>query len=614
MSALPLLVLLGRPNVGKSSLFNRLSGAHAHVGNFPGITVDILEATLSLSERTQATLVDLPGVYTLQTQFTPGTDEQITRDFLLGHRSHPSLLLVQVIDATQLALGLRLTQEIHHVAPGANLLVVINQYDQLQKEGFDLNVRSLENALGVPIVLTNARDSTAKASLFRALEHALTHSSTLLTPSWTADHLTSQALHRTSEKKSSRTEQIDAILLHPIVGPLLFVLLMATVFAAVFLIADPITKLCDHAVQLLASMLRPFLKSDLLASLVIDGVLGGAGTVVAFLPQIIILIGAIELLESTGYLSRAAFLVDRVLRISRLGGKAFVPLLAAHACAVPAIAATRVLRDPKERLTTILVIPLMTCSARLPVYSLIITTFFGGGALCKALVCTALYFFAIVSGLVASVILRRTAVRGRGLPLVLEMPSYRMPLWSSVLTRCIREAKDFLRRVGTFILAASLLLWILMHLEAPWHASNLSSTPIERSVAAAIGQSLEPATRPLGFDWRINVGLIGSLGQRELMIGTLGVIFGVEDSGDDTTSLTQKIQSAKLPDGRPRYTIATALSLLVFFVFACQCVSTLAAVHRETKSWRWTGFVFVYTYAIAYGMAAITFQAARLVY
>jgi ferrous iron transport protein B len=329
------------------------------------------------------------------------------------------------------------------------------------------------------------------------------------------------------------------------------------------------------------------------------------------LPQIVLLIAFLELLESTGYLARAAFLVDRLFRVSGLGGKAFVPLLTAHACAVPAIAATRVLRDPKERLTTILVIPLMTCSARLPVYTLIVAAFFGGGALKKSLVCTSLYVIGIAAGLVAAVVMRRTVTKGKGLPLALEMPTYRAPLLGVVLKRCQREAVDFIKKTGTVILAVSIILWALLSI--PARAASTPGEPvIQRSVAAAVGKSLEPITRPLGFDWRINVGLIGAFGARELMVGTLGVIFGVEGAADEPAPLVDKIRLAEKADGTRAYSQATALSLLIFFVLACQCMSTLSAIRRETRSLKMPAFVLAYTYACAYVLSAIVFQVGKL--
>ena len=611
--------LVGRPNSGKSALFNRITGADAHVANFPGVTVDVLEASATLPSGDGVELLDLPGLYSLDPTLAIGTDEAIARDFLAGQRGRADgLIVVQILDATNLALALRLTLELALHEGSSPRCAVVTQADALAKEGKRVDVAALERALGVPVVVTFAHDPKAKELVLALIERA--RAAPVVEgppPVWTPESVAESVLVTTltgDEKRRSlreRTERIDRVLLHRFFGPPLFLLIMGAMFAAVFLIADPATTVCDLFVQWLAKGLRPLLGNGLLASLVVDGALGGVGTVFAFLPQIILLIVFMELLEGSGYLARAAFLVDRLFRIVGLGGKAFMPLLTAHACAVPAIAATRVLRDPRERLTTILVIPLMTCSARLPVYTLVVSAFFGGGVLQKALVCTTLYVAGIAAGLLAAIILRRTITKGRGLPLVLEMPTYRAPIWRSVGRRAWLEAADFVKRTGTVILVASCVLWALLSIPASGEGAS-DQPAIERSVAASIGRSLEPVTRPLGFDWRINVGLIGSFGARELMVGTLGVIFGVEHADQEPAPLVDKIRAAKRPDGTRAYTTGTAVALLVFFVFACQCMSTLSAIRRETRGWRIPAFVLAYTYVVAWVLAACAFQVVNL--
>jgi ferrous iron transport protein B len=318
----------------------------------------------------------------------------------------------------------------------------------------------------------------------------------------------------------------------------------------------------------------------------------------------VVLAVAIELLEATGYLARGAFLVDRVLRLLGLSGRSFLPLLMGHACAVPALGATRIVRDPRERLTAILVLPLMTCSARIPTYALLLTTFFSSrGPFFKALVFLGLYAAGWLSGLVASLALRKTATRGRALPLVLEIPAYRAPQPRLVLRKGWQAAARFTRDVGTTILAVSAVLWVLLRVPAP--GADPALPPIERSIAASVGRALEPVTAPVGFDWRINVGLIGSFGAREVMVSTLGVIFGVEDTEGDARGLAERIRTTEKPDGTPLYTAQTGAALLAFFVLACQCMSTLAAIRRETRSWRWPAFVLAYTYVLAYGAAFV---------
>jgi len=404
------------------------------------------------------------------------------------------------------------------------------------------------------------------------------------------------------------------MLLHPVLGPFLFLALMALLFAAVFLVADPVTDGLNAVVDAARVAISRLLGTGLLTSFLADGLLGGAGTVLAFMPQIVILTLAMELLEASGYLARGAFLLDRLLRLLGLSGRAFLPLLMGHACAIPAISATRVIRDPRERLTTILVLPLMTCSARIPTYALILGTFFAAtGAWVRALLFVGLYFAGILSGLVASLVLRKSAIRGRALPLVLEMPAYRMPQASVVLRKGAQASWRFLRDVGTVILAVSAVLWALLTVPlpsslAPAAQGDAEVTAIQRSVAAGVGRTLEPVTAPLGFDWRINVGLIGSFGAREVMVGTMGVIFGLENAPDDPAPLADRMRAAKRPDGNPAYSTRTALALLAFFVLACQCMSTLAAIRRETKTWRWPAFVLGYTYVVAYAAAFLVYQ------
>ncbi len=607
------IALVGRPNAGKSTLFNRLTGGSAHVGNFPGVTVDVLAGRVTMPSGGVAEIHDLPGLYQLDPGPGGSADERVAVDFLRARKvSGERLVVVQVLDATQLELHLRLTRQIEQVLPDSPLLLVVTQRDLLEQGGGKLDGEALGREVGATVVVVSQRDPDVRERVLGAVEKVASTDRREV-PDWNptaaARAASVEAAHGPATAQA-RSERIDRVLLNPVLGPLLFLLIMGTSFAAVFLIADPAKTVFDAVLGKLVEVLRPHLGDGLVSSLVIDGVIGGVGTVLSFLPQIVVLIALMDVLEGSGYLARAAFLVDRVFRAVGLGGKSFVPLLTAHACAVPAISATRTLRDPRERLTTILVLPLMSCSARLPTYTLLVAAFFGGSALRKALICTGLYMAGIASGLLAALVMRRTVTRGRGLPLLLEMPSYRVPSASATLRRCGREALDFTRRAGTVILAVSVILWSL--LKVPIGTVPAGEPAIEHSAAATVGRALEPVTRPLGFDWRINIGLIGAFGAREVMVSTLGVIFGVENAEDDSAPLSDKLRTLQKPDGSPVYTAATGASLLAFFVLACQCMSTLAAVHRQTRRWSMVALVLAYTYALAYVVSLVVYQVARV--
>lgn len=617
------VILVGRPNAGKSSLFNRLTGGHAHVGNYAGVTVDILEEDVTLPGGGRVVVCDLPGVYSLEAALDEDTDEGIARVFLdSARRGDTPTVVVHVVDGTQLALGLRLTKELLRLP--LPLVVVATQRDILEAEGQSLDVDALGKALAangeVAVVAVSSREPKARDLVLGAVEQSLRRPSSK-TPRedarWdpavvAATALTAGSSGRSQERRRTFTARADQWLLHPVLGPFLFLGLMASAFAAVFLVADPASRALDLLVKMAGARLEALLGRGLLASFLTDGLLGGAGTVLAFLPQIVILTVVLELLEASGYLARGAFLVDRLLRLLGLSGRSFVPLLMGHACAVPAVAATRVIREPRERLTAILVLPLMTCAGRIPTYALLISAFFGHRSpWFQAALFVGLYMTGGLSGLAASLALRRTATRGRSLPLVMEMPAYRAPEPRVVLRQGTRAAGRFLKEVGTVILAASAVLWVLLTVPAPGAPPAAGDQPIERSLAAAVGRAVEPITRPVGFDWRIDVGLIGSFGARELMVGTLGIVFGLEDADDEPAPLAQKIRDARAPSGAALYPTSTGLALLAFFVLACQCMSTVAAIRRETRSWRWPALVLAYTYGAGYGAALVVGTVAR---
>lgn len=612
----PHIVLIGRPNSGKSSLYNALTGGRAHVGNFPGITVDILEGTTTLPGGEPAKVVDLPGLYSVGAAVDAATDEGVARQFLDGAKARGEhVVLVQVVDPTRLALGLRLTRELLEV--GLPLVVALTHGDVLAAEGRRVDTKALEESLGVPVVLLDLRsapESAARSAVGHAIETAARATERRPAKDVDPNQLARDVVRDegTPKERARRklTERVDRVLLHPVLGPFLFVGIMAALFAAVFLVADPAATLMDAAIGAVRGWLDERLGEGLVTSLITDGILGGAGTVLAFMPQIVVLTIALDVLEASGYLARGAFLVDRLLRLLGLGGRSFVPLLMGHACAVPAISATRIIRDPRERLTTILVLPLMTCSARLPTYGLVLAAFFSERSVFfRAGLFVFLYFASIGTALVASWVLRRSVTKGKGLPLVLEMPAYRLPRARVIGQKALLAARRFLREVGTTIVAVSVVLWMLLTIPMP---GARGPEGIESSLAAGIGRVAEPITKPAGFDWRMNVGLVGSFGAREVMVGTMGIIFHIDDADDDPAPLAEKLRDAKKPDGTKLYDVRTGLALLAFFMIACQCMSTVAAIRRETGGWKWPAFVLAYTYALGYVAAVAVYQIGTL--
>ena len=540
-SRIPRVLLFGRPNSGKSSLYNALTGGNARVGNYPGITVDILESKVALGGNREASIVDLPGTYSLSAPVDGETDEGVARRCLDETRAvgDDTYRVVQVIDATQLELGLRLTREL--LDSGAPLLLFVSQYDRLKARGQKIDASALSDAIGVPVVCVNGRAKGAGEELRQAIAKSVETApkSGLPAPSWSPKEIARSVLSHTGERKPNGvTAKFDAVLLHPIVGPLVFLGLMALIFSGVFLVADPASRLADYLREGLGTYIKSWFGKNLATSFVVDGLLGGAGTVLAFMPQIVLLSVAMEVLEGSGYLARGAFLVDRILRFLGLSGRSFLPLLMGHACAVPAIGATRAIRDPRERLTTILVLPLMQCSARLPTFALILSAFFSHRSVFfRALIFIGLYVFGILSAAVASFFLRKTKTKGRSLPLVLEIPEYRRPEPSVVLSKAKRTAARFLKDIGTTIVASASVLWVL--LQVPVSAPKPDESPMDRSAAAFVGHTLEPVSKAAGFDWRINVALLGSFGARELMVGPMGVIVGIEGADEDPAPLAQ---------------------------------------------------------------------------
>ncbi|APS00545.1 ferrous iron transporter B [Pajaroellobacter abortibovis] len=620
------VLLIGRPNSGKSTLYNCLTQGAAKVGNYPGTTVDILESSPVVVGDQCFVLFDLPGIYSMKTANEQGTDEEITHQFLSQlavNGEGCSFSLIQVLDGTQLPLHLGLTRELLHA--GFAPLLVITQADRLAQRGQALNIDLLEQTLGLPALLVDARDEISRAPLFETLidltVRRISSSESVWDPYTLTQRVLTPFLPKNTSEWDQRSAQLDRILLHPVAGLLLFGSLLVTLLAAIFFVSHFITQTLEQVLAWIETALLDQWGQHLFSSFLINGLLEGGGTLLAFVPQVVMLTVAIECLEASGYLVRGAFLVDRFLRFFGLSGSSFLPLLMGHACAVPAIGATRVIRDTLERLTALLVIPLMTCSARLPTYSLLISAFFASaGPWVQALLFLGMYGCGVAMGLVVAWLLRRTVIRGRSLPLLAEIPPYRFPKARVILSAAKRDAVRFIKEVGVSILIASSLMWVFLTLPSPIHSLRNDSqeldgtVAIEESIAATLGKALEPVTNLIGFDWRINVGLIGALGAREVMVGTLSVVFGLEgeEAKEPILPLAQRIQKATKPDGTAAYTAATGFALLTFFLLACQCTSTLAAIHRETRTWKWPLFLFAYTYALAYACAWLAYRLVQL--
>lgn len=621
-AAVKRIALVGNPNSGKTSLFNRLTGLRQHVGNYPGVTVDRIEGDLAL--RTKAIRVmDLPGTYSLEA-ISP--DEVVTAGVLQGTLADvekPDGVLL-VVDSTTLNRSLSFVAEV--LACELPTIVVLTMIDELKARGGKVDIQKLSRRFGCPVVGVVGNKGLGIDDLREVLELEETWQK----PWGDIPEANAEAEQRFEwaeriardcytplERTDSRTEKVDKVLLHPVFGSFIFLLMMAAFFQVIFAVAAPIQGWAEGAVGWFGEQLSTILPAGMFQSLLVDGIIAGVGGVVVFIPQIALLLLLIAILEGTGYMARAAFLIDRLMGWAGLEGRSFIALLSSYACAVPGIMATRSVPDPKARLTTILVAPFMTCSARLPVYALLIGAFIPaktvlGFLQLQGLVLFGLYLLGSFSALIAAWVFTRNKQVGKTFPFYLELPPYRIPTVWDVLARMKLGVFAFLRKAGTIILTASVVLWVLMAFPMQKDAEG-TYHPVEvgESYAASIGKGIEPAFEPLGYDWKISLGLIGSLAAREVIVSTLSQIYALDDSGGDgaaITNLGDQLRAEKKPDGTPAYTLATALSLLVFFVYSLQCVSTLAVMKRETKSWKWPAFAFAYMFVIAYVGAWLTYQ------
>jgi ferrous iron transport protein B len=734
-------LLVGNPNVGKTSLFNHLAQRNERVGNYPGVTVERRAADVRLASGRNISLVDVPGAYSLAAR---SAEEQVAIQAMIGWGENPVPdVVVIVLDAGQLTRNLYLALQLMELE--VPLVMALNMIDEAGERAPD--PERLGQLFGVPCVATNARAGQGSAALLAAIERALAvpprprltlrypaalirdvdRVVSALPDAWRknverdralalwalssiepGDELvgvpdalrarTEQVLAEVGERDLDReiiesryvyieqqlaqaqsaranskpekdlTERIDRVLLHPLFGFAIFIVLMLLVFQSLFSWADPAIGLIEAVFAGLHDLALDQLGPGFFRDLLTQGLINGVGNVVVFLPQIMLLFLFIGLLEDSGYMARVAYLMDRVLRSVGLHGRAFVPMLSGFACAIPAVMATRTMERRRDRLLTMLVVPLMSCSARLPVYTLLIAALFPpstvfGWLPVQGLLMVAMYLFSIVISLVAAAVLGRTVVRGRSVPLILELPRYRLPGLASVLRMVWLRAKSFLTEAGTIILALTVFMWVLLsypkyepaeqlHARAVAAHESPASTPqqsprvdpgsallpptdttprtgeaspsdaeleaqaealqIEHSFGGRLGKLIEPAIEPLGFDWKLGIGIIGAFAAREVFVSVLGIVYGVGEVDDEAAPLRERIRAETRADGQPRYTPLVGLSLMVFFALACQCMSTVAVVKRETQSWRWPAFLFVYMTALAWVASFIVFQLGRV--
>ncbi|MBW7970449.1 ferrous iron transporter B [Bradyrhizobium sp. BR 10289] len=616
---LPLLhlALVGTPNSGKTSLFNALTGSRQKVANYPGVTVERKEGFFVTPQGRQVSVVDLPGTYSLRGR---SPDEEITRDFVLGKATGETVpdLVLCVADSTNLRLTIRLLLELKRT--GRPMILVLNMFDIASRRGITVDVERLAKELGVPVVTSIAVRKGGTADLLALTDEisAKLAAEPAQDNSWRA---LSVAELRATQREADRiiadcvslparpdtwTARIDAVVLHPVGGLIVLALILFVMFQAVFAWAQPLMDLLNNGFDALGELVKANLPDGLLQSFLQNGVISGVGSVIVFLPQIIIIFLFILLLEDFGYMARAAFLMDRIMGGAGLHGRAFIPLLSSFACAIPGILATRVIDNKRDRLTTILIAPLMTCSARIPVYTLIISAFIPakdvwGFINLQGLVMFGLYATGIVSALAVSFVIKFFMIRDYApAPFMLELPDYKLPRLKSVAIGIFTRAKMFLYRAGTTIFSMMVLIWFLASFPQP--PAGSTEPAIDFSLAAMIGKALAPLLAPVGFNWQIAVALIPGMAAREVAVAALGTVYAIE-GGKEAAEQIGSVLATK-------WSLATALSMLAWYIFAPQCASTLAVIRRETGSWGWMAVTFAYMLVLAYAASLVTYNVA----
>ncbi len=610
--SVPKVALAGNPNCGKTALFNALTGGRAKVGNYPGVTVERKEGSVTTPQGLKLSLLDLPGTYSL----TPRTpDETITRDVLCGKHADEKLpdLILAVADATNLDRSLAFVLEL--VSLGQPIVLALNMMDLAHRRKLVLDGAVLAKELHIPVVSTVATEKQGLENLLDEIQKQLeTVKSLSNTPSRTVrerflevDRILKLAT-RTLPVPAVWTDRLDRIVLHPLWGSLILGAILMLVFQAVFTWAQLPMEWIENAMESCGQFLGAGMETGPLKSLLIDGILAGVGSVVVFLPQILLLFLFILVLEDSGYMSRAAFLMDRLMGRVGLHGKAFIPLLSSFACAIPGIMSTRTIENRRDRLITILIAPLMACSARLPVYSLLIAAFipnrlvFGFFRL-QGLVMFGLYLLGVGVALLMAIAFKKTILPGPPPSLLMELPTYKWPKLKNIGIGLMERAALFLKRAGTVILSISVLLWFLASYPKP--PPQAEGPAISYSYAGKLGHWMEPFVRPIGFNWKIAVALIPGFMAREVMVGSLATVYALEEANGDKGSEVSPILGERLARD---WSLATAMSLLVWYVLACQCISTLAVTRRETHSWRWPAFMLIYMNLLAYFASWVTYQ------
>ncbi|MGY6626261.1 ferrous iron transporter B [Acinetobacter johnsonii] len=601
------IALVGNPNCGKTSLFNTLTGTRQKVANYAGVTVERKEGSFNLPSGDAIRVLDLPGTYSLKPS---SLDEEVTRAVCLGELKGEILpdIFICVVDATNLSLHLSLVLEVR--ALNRPMILVLNMMDEVKKRGISIDKDKLSQLLGIPVVEAVAVKTKGIQDLINQLDQKnlfITPYHSELSHFEQVKQITKQVILN-NDNGDKRTAFLDKIFLHPVLGLVILTLTMFVMFQAVFIWATPFIEFIENFVAWFSDFIGPLIQHPLLKSLVVDGVIAGAGSVLAYMPQILILFFFILMLEESGYLPRAAFLLDKLMSKAGLSGRSFIPLLSSFACAIPGIMATRSISSERDRLATIMIAPLMTCSARLPVYALLIAAFIPnqliyGWLSLQGLVLFGLYMSGIVSALLVSVFLKLVRKDKTESIFIFELPTYRIPDIRNIALGLYDRATIFLKRVGGIIVALSILLWVLVTFPQP--PDNASMPAINYSLAGQLGHLIHPIFAPIGFTWEICIALIPAMAAREVVIAALGVIYAM--SGDEDTVTQSLLSQISGPDG---WGLATGLSLLVWFIFAPHCLATLATIRRETGSWKQPIIMATYLFALAYIFSFITYQVA----